>query len=97
MCDATNVQDEDDDQQQTAARCLGELVRKMGDRILARCLPILRDGMGAASPATRQGVCYGLKEVLENISKHQLAEHLADLLPPVQVRLRPHGQTHPAA
>ena len=34
--------------------------------------------------ATRQGVCSGLKEVLENVSRQQLAEHLGVLLPLVQ-------------
>lgn len=153
-----------------AGRCLGELVRKMGDRILAQIVPILKQGMVAESAATRQvggheayeagipssrawwqsrqppgrsatahkrphrllfaprawtlgltrkgsrawpafmlalalhavcaaprkavpaacaprrlqGVCNGLKEVLENATRHQIAEHLAELLPAIQ-------------
>ncbi len=50
-------------------------------------MPILREGVHSADAATRQGVCLGLKEVLENVSKHQLAEHLSDVLPTVQVRI----------
>jgi HEAT-like repeat len=34
--------------------------------------------------STRQGVCFGLKEVLENISREQLAEYLSQLLPAIQ-------------
>lgn len=52
-----------DDRRAGAARCLGELVRKMGERVLHRMLPILRDGMSSSDSATRQGVCAGLKEV----------------------------------
>ena len=37
-----------------AGRCLGELVRKMGDRILAQIIPILRDGMASPHATTRQ-------------------------------------------
>ena len=37
--------------------------------------------------ATRQGVCSGLKEVLENVSRTQLAEYLGTLLPLVQSAL----------
>lgn len=52
-----------EDRRACAARCLGELVRKMGERVLHRMLPILRDTMGSPDAATRQGVCTGLKEV----------------------------------
>jgi hypothetical protein len=52
-----------EDRRAGAARCLGELVRKMGERVLHRMLPILRDTMDSDAPATRTGVCTGLKEV----------------------------------
>ena len=39
---------------------------------------------GVCQVATRQGVCSGLKEVLENVTRQQLAEHLGTLLPLVQ-------------
>jgi hypothetical protein len=35
----------------------------MGERVLHRMLPILRDTMASPDAATRQGVCTGLKEV----------------------------------
>ena len=37
-----------------AGRCLGELVRKMGDRILSQIVPILKQGMTAEEASTRQ-------------------------------------------
>ncbi len=70
-----------------AGRCLGELVRKMGDRVLQQIIPILVKGMQDPEPSTRQGVCTGLKEVLDNISREQLQEYLAQLLPTVQAAL----------
>jgi hypothetical protein len=70
-----------------AAGALGELVRKMGDRVVQQMVPILRAGMDAPDAATRQGVCYGLKELLDNITRGQLAEHLPALLPTVQAAL----------
>ncbi|GAX75317.1 hypothetical protein CEUSTIGMA_g2762.t1 [Chlamydomonas eustigma] len=76
-----------EDRRIMAARCTGELCRKMGERVLSRIMPILRDGIHSEEAGTRQGVCLGLKEVLENISKHQLAEHLSDVLPTVQAAL----------
>ena len=70
-----------------AGRCLGELVRKMGDRVLQQIIPILVRGMQDPEPSTRQGVCTGLKEVMDNISRQQLQEYLAQMLPTVQAAL----------
>lgn len=70
-----------------AGRCLGELVRKMGDRVLQQIIPILVRGMQDGEPSTRQGVCTGLREVLDNITREQLQEYLAQLLPTVQAAL----------
>jgi hypothetical protein len=42
--------------------------------------------------STRQGVCLGIKEVLENMGRQQLAEHMADMLPTVQVGGREWGE-----
>ena len=70
-----------------AGRCLGELVRKMGDRVLQQIIPILVRGMQDPEPSTRQGVCTGLREVLDNITREQLQEYLAQLLPTVQAAL----------
>ena len=70
-----------------AGRCLGELVRKMGDRVLQQIIPILVRGMQDSEPSTRQGVCTGLREVLDNITREQLSEYLGQLLPCVQTAL----------
>lgn len=75
---------EDEDRRVTAGKCLGELVRKMGERILAQIIPILLGNAAAESPSTRQGVCLGLQEVVENSTRTQLAEHLAEILPVIQ-------------
>ena len=70
-----------------AAGALGELVRKLGDRVVQQMVPILRAGMDAPAASTRQGVCYGLKELLDNITRTQLGTHLPALLPTVQAAL----------
>ena len=41
----------------------------------------------APEASRRQGVCIGLAEVLENITRQQLQEHLSELLPAVQSAL----------
>lgn len=79
--------EEEEERRESAGRCLGELVRKMGDRVLMQILPILKAGMASPQPETRAGVCSGLCEVMENATKQQLAEHLGELLPAVQEAL----------
>jgi len=76
-----------EDRRQMAAGALGELVRKLGDRVVQQMVPILRAGMDAPHASTRQGVCYGLKELLDNITRTQLGQHLPALLPTVQAAL----------
>ena len=39
-----------------AGRCLGELVRKMGERVLTHIIPILQKGMSSKDAATRQAM-----------------------------------------
>ncbi|RMZ52547.1 hypothetical protein APUTEX25_003690 [Auxenochlorella protothecoides] len=78
-----SLADPAEDPRAAAGRCLGELVRKMGERIV----PILREGMNDPSPQTRQGVCSGLRDVLENAARDQLAQHLPSLLPAIQAAL----------
>ena len=46
-----------------------------------------QEGMGSEDAATRQGVCYGIQEVLANVSRTQLADMLPQLLPTVQTAL----------
>ena len=40
-----------------AGRCLGELVRKMGDRVLQQIIPILQQGMQVGQASVR-AVCW---------------------------------------
>ena len=77
---------ESEDRRQTAGKCLGELVRKLGERVLPEIFPILRDGLDPCRSAqTRQGVCLGLAEVLSAARKEQLEEFLhRDVVPAIR-------------
>lgn len=75
----------EEERRESGSRCLGELVRKMGDRVLSQVIPILVGrGMPAEAASTRAGVCEGLREVIENATRQQLAEHMVHILPAVQ-------------
>ena len=62
-----------------AGRCLGELVRKMGDRVLQQVIPILQQGMQvgkslSGSPAG-QGI-WGHNFYMSRLSGAMLAAYL---------------------
>ncbi|WFD44262.1 translational activator of GCN4 [Malassezia psittaci] len=64
------------EQQEMAGRTLGELVRKLGEKILQEALPLLAlRASQAPQPATRAGVCVALKDILSNATKTQLEDH----------------------
>ncbi|XP_047737876.1 eIF-2-alpha kinase activator GCN1 isoform X2 [Hyalella azteca] len=57
------------DKRQVAARTLGELVRKLGERVLPEIIPILEQGLNSDDPDHRQGVCIGLREMMASTSR----------------------------
>ena len=84
---------ESDERRGTASRCLGELVRKLGERVLPEVFPILRDGLGSDAAATREGVCLGLAEVLAAARTEQLEEYLSDVVPVIRDALCDESET----
>ena len=63
---------------------------------LQRCCAALQDSALRRTAPCVQGVCNGLKEVMENATRTQLADHLADLLLPIQVGAAPRRAGPPA-
>ena len=55
-----------------AARTLGDLVRKLGERVLPEIIPILEDGLNSERGDERQGVCIGLSEIMDSTSREMV-------------------------
>ncbi|XP_077511063.1 lethal (3) 80Fj [Amblyomma americanum] len=72
------------DKQQVAARTLGDLVRKLGERVLPEIVPILEQGLDSELPDQRQGVCVGLSEILASTSRDMVLTFLDSLVPTVR-------------
>ncbi len=68
------------EQTEVAGRCLGDVVRKLGDAVLPEIVPVLRDSLllydDEDSVTTRRGACVGLSEVLTCSTKEQLEKYL---------------------
>ena len=67
-----------------AARTLGDLVRKLGERILPEIIPILEGGLDNVDGSKRQGVCIGLSEIMDSTSREMIAQFEDSLISTVR-------------
>ena len=77
----------DEDRRISGARTLGDLVRKLGERIIVEVLPILQTRLSSADALERQGVCVGLSELLRSTSKDQMLAHVDPIVSTVNSAL----------
>lgn len=82
-----------DEHKQMASRCLGDVVRKLGERVLLSVLPIIQDGLKSEIPEHREGVALGLAEVLLSSTDSQLEEHYDVIIPIVRDALCDEDET----
>ncbi|XP_041977566.1 eIF-2-alpha kinase activator GCN1 isoform X2 [Aricia agestis] len=75
------------DKRQVAARTLGDLVRKLGERVLPEIIPILERGLRSDRADQRQGVCIGLGEILASTSRDAVLSFADGLVPTVRTAL----------
>ena len=57
-----------------AARTLGDIVRKLGEKVLPEIIPILERGLESEESDQRQGVCIGLSEIMSSTSREHVSE-----------------------
>ena len=70
-----------------ASQCLGEIVQKLGERVLPDILPILEEGFNSTDETVRNGACVGLVEIIRNASRRQMEVFLPVILPQVRSAL----------
>ena len=75
------------DKRQIAARTLGDLVKKLGERVLPEIIPILEKGLESNQPEKRQGVCVGLSEIMNSTSRDMVLSFVESLVPTVRKAL----------
>ncbi|CAH8528666.1 unnamed protein product [Schistosoma mattheei] len=70
--------------QQIAARALGDVVRKLGERILPEIIPLLVTGLDSPDADQRRGVCTGLIEIIRSCQSDLLSNYADSLLDPIR-------------
>ena len=75
------------DKRKVAARTLGDLVRKLGERVLPEVIPMLERGLESEGAQERQGVCIGLSEIIQQTSRDNVLLYMESILPTVQSAL----------
>jgi len=66
---------------------LGDLVRKLGEKILPEIIPILEAGLDSTRSDEREGVCIGLSEIMASTSKEMILAFVDNLVPALRYRL----------
>eukprot|EP00931_Biecheleriopsis_adriatica_P116933 TRINITY_DN9250_c0_g1_i1.p1 TRINITY_DN9250_c0_g1~~TRINITY_DN9250_c0_g1_i1.p1 ORF type:complete len:2761 (+),score=816.01 TRINITY_DN9250_c0_g1_i1:930-8285(+) len=72
------------EKQRVAARCVGDLVGKLGDRVMPELMPIFMKTLAEGDTHVREGVCIGLSELINASGQQQLEEYLDELIPAIQ-------------
>jgi len=72
------------EKQRVAARCVGDLVSKLGERVMPELMPIFMNTLSTGDAHVREGVCIGLAELINATTKQLLADYIADLIPAIR-------------
>lgn len=70
-----------------AGTSLGDIVSKLGDKVLPAVVRPLREGLRSDSVSQRQGVCTGLNEILAACTRKQAEDYIDVLVPALQQAL----------
>lgn len=65
----------------SVARALGDVIHKLGDRVLVQVLPLIEDGLRSPDGGRRLGVCLGLSEIVSCVSRDHVAAFAEKFLP----------------
>jgi hypothetical protein len=78
---------EEETRQMLAGRCLGDLVGKLGERVLPDLMPILVENVNSEDPMTRAGVCVGLADIVNAANRQLLQEYFSLIFPAIRASL----------
>ena len=80
----SNLSSKSEEKKLIAGRCMGDLVSKLGEKLMAELMPILMSSLKSENSHMRHGVCSGMAELLQAAPKQVIADHTASIVPAVQ-------------
>ena len=83
-CLVAKLSCEDEDLRIISGRAIGELVSKLGDKVLPIIIKPFENGLNDTSEMSRLGICMGLTEVLAACSRKQTEEYIRTITSVVQ-------------
>lgn len=75
---------EEEDHRIIASKCLGDLMKKIGEHVLKEIVPLLKRGLESGDMKTVQGVCFGISELVHASTRRSVEEYFASLIPHIQ-------------
>ena len=82
-----NLSNDDYELNAMASRCLGDVVKKLGSKVLAVLVPCLQRGLEHGDKYCRQGVCLGIAEILNALTRQQVETYLGGVIISLQTAL----------
>jgi len=79
-----NLASENREKQRVAARCVGDLVGKLGERVMPELMPIFMTTLSTGDAHVREGVCIGLAELINATTRDLITAYLSDLIPAIR-------------
>uniref|UniRef100_A0A0K0E1I8 Glutamyl-tRNA(Gln) amidotransferase subunit B, mitochondrial n=1 Tax=Strongyloides stercoralis TaxID=6248 RepID=A0A0K0E1I8_STRER len=73
-----------EDRQVMAGKCLGELVKKMGEKVMTDVLPVITKQLDSENPLQRQGVATALGEIVDNTNCEIVSIYAENLIDPIR-------------
>lgn len=71
------------EKQRVAARCVGELAARLGERVMPELMPIFMNTLSVPDAHVREGVCIGLAELINATTQELLETYLEELIPAI--------------